>query len=195
MALTYSTPQLPWGGKGLSWRLFSTSFKLRALKIKLEAKQNSGHSFLPQWSILFSLEVSTCLPTYLFSPIRWKWYLSCLGAYCVYQCGYFSDLSTGDEFSPSLMSSLAMLNEEKENLLLIARDTQAAVKPLLFTALNKICLWITHTEHCVLLKMLEINIPEINIKHYDVGIPFAIIKQLKIAICLTSAVNTCISYY
>lgn len=135
------------------------------------------------------------LPTYLFSPIRWKWYLSCLGAYCVYQCGYFSDLSTGDEFSPSLMSSLGMLNEEKENLLLIARDTQAAVKPLLFTALNKICLWITHTEHCVLLKMLEINIPEINIKHYDVGIPFAIIKQLKIAICLTSAVNTCISYY
>lgn len=63
MALVYSMSQLPWGWKGLSWPLFSTSCKLRALKIKFEVKQNPGHNFLTQWNILFFLEVSTCPPT------------------------------------------------------------------------------------------------------------------------------------
>lgn len=63
MALVYSTSQLPWGWKGLSWPLFPTSRKLRALKIKLGIKQNPGHNFLLQWNIVFVLEVSTCLPT------------------------------------------------------------------------------------------------------------------------------------
>lgn len=37
----------------------------------------------------------------------------------------------------------------------------------------------------VVLKMLKINVPEINTKQYDIGILFAIIKHLKIIICLT----------
>lgn len=142
MALVYSTSQLPWGWKHLSWPLFSPSFKLRTLKIKLEVKQNPGHNFPLRWSILFSLEVSTCLPA---SSLLLGENGICLA--WVHQCGSFSDLSTGDEFSPPLVSSLGMFSEEKENLLLITRDAQAAVKPLVFSALDIICLWIAHEEH------------------------------------------------
>ena len=142
-ALVYSTPHLPWGQRGLSWPLFSTLFKIRVLQIK----QNPGHSFLPQWNCLFSLEVFTCLPASPLSII-WKMYLSFLSACWVNHKGCFSDQSTGARFSPPLFSSLGMLNEEKGKLLLVSRHTRAAVKPLLITSLIIICLWITHMEHC-----------------------------------------------
>lgn len=146
MALVYSMSQLPWGQNSLSWPLFSTLFKLRALQIKLEVEQKPGNNFTPQWSCLFSLEISTCLPaSYLL--VAEKCYLFCLGACWVNHYSYFSDLSTGVEFSPPLFSSLSMFNKEKRRLLLVSRNAQAAVKPLLITALNRICLWITHAEH------------------------------------------------
>lgn len=166
-ALIYGTPQLPRGQKRLSWPLFSTLVKLRALQIKLKVKQNPGHNFLPWWSCLFSLENLSLLylPTCLFSSISWKMYLSCLGACWVNCYGYFSDLNTGAGASPPLFSSLGMLIEEKGRLLLLSRDAQAAVKPLLTTAFNIICESLTQSiMKFVHLKMLEMNVPEINIK-------------------------------
>lgn len=185
MALVYSMSQLLWGWKGLSWPVFSTWFKLSALRRKLEVKQNPGHNFLPQWSILFSLKVSTCLSS---SSLQWGENGICLAWCLLCQAMWlFSLIWVQDMNGLPHSSHLRVCSMKKRR----TRDDQAAVKPLLFTALNKICLWITHTEHHVLLKMLEINVPEINIKQNDVGIPFAIIKHLKITICLTSAVNTC----
>lgn len=58
-----------------------------------------------------------------------------------------------------------MLSEENGGLLLISRDFQAATKPLLVAALNTICkspIW--NFMRFVLLKMLEMYVPEFNVK-------------------------------
>lgn len=104
MALVYSTSQLPWGWKGLSWPLFLTLFELRPLKIKPEVKQKPGHNLLPQWSILFSLEVSTCLPT---SSLQLGGNGICLAWVLTVSTKVAISVIWGDEFSTRLISGYA----------------------------------------------------------------------------------------
>lgn len=163
MALVCTTSQLPSGQKSLSWTLLPTLFKLRALEIKLDTKQKTQATIL---FYFFPLSEVASSPWRSLSAsfMCWKIDLSCLGACRVNHYCYFS-LSTGDVFSFLLFLSLGMLSEENGGLLLISRDSQAATKPLLVAALNTICkspIW--NFMRFVLLKMLEMYVPEFNVK-------------------------------
>lgn len=135
----------------LYFQLYSNS----ALEIKLEIKQKTQTTifFFPpsmKWSLLHGgLYLPLLCVEKLICP---AWVLA-------------GSIITATFLSPLLFLSLGALSEENGGLLLISRDSQAVTKPLLVAALSTICkspIW--NFMRFVLLKMLEMYVPEFNVK-------------------------------